>query len=379
MEPLSIYIHVPFCLKKCFYCNFNSKEIKNQQQIEKYVQALKKDILISSLNLKNLNNYEIKSIYFGGGTPSLVRPDQISEIIKLIKKIFIFDKLEITLEINPATAISGKIILYRKAGINRISLGVQSFNDCFLKRLGRLHNASDTLATVKMIKKEKISNFSIDLIYGIPGQTLKDWQEDLDKVIGLDINHVSFYDLTVEKGTTFYKKRKKFNFLSEDEKAQMYILGRQKLKSAGFLQYEISSFAKKGYASMHNQAYWLNQEYLGLGAGAYSYLNGLRFSRVKDHQKYQDQVQQGKIKFYNQERLKQDALIKETLILNLRQMKGVSLKDIEYRFKIKIPKTIIGKLKELNKYKLLSKTKTGYRLSQKGILVYDAIAGELLD
>ncbi len=376
MREAAIYIHVPFCLKKCNYCDFNSVARQDREEWKRYFQALEKDW---EFNAKSLAGCRIKSIYLGGGTPSLVPVESLSRLLKRIKKdITASPGLEITLEMNPAACSQNKLRKYRSAGINRISLGVQSFDDKLLGVLGRVHSAADSFKTIARLRKERFDNISIDLIYGIPGQSLGQWQDSLEKFISLGLEHISFYDLKIEKGTPFYRMRDKLEVADEKLQLKMYKAGRNKLRNNGLEHYEISSFAREGRESIHNRTYWRNEEYLGLGAGAYSYVNGERFCRIKDIRAYIAQAKIGELKRYSREKLTGFRKLKETLILNLRLMEGFSLAQIEDKCGCSAGKEIKRKLEMLVREGLLKKNRSRYCLSSRGILLYDSIAAELL-
>ncbi|MBI4845591.1 MAG: radical SAM family heme chaperone HemW [Candidatus Omnitrophica bacterium] len=376
MKKIGIYIHIPFCIKKCSYCDFYSVRLKNRKEIKDYCDALKKDIEFFA---KKLRDYSVKTVYFGGGTPSLLTKAQAGRIIQKVRADFsVEEKAEITLEANPATLTGNKLKGFKKAGVNRVSLGVQSFSDKFLKILGRAHKAKDALNSIELLRKAEFDNISIDLIYGLPEQDLDDWKAELDNFIALGIEHISFYDLKIEKGTPFYKIRKDLKVPDEYLQAKMYKIGCHLLESAGYLHYEISSFAKKGKESQHNQLYWKNEEYLGIGAGAYSYLKGARFCRIKNINKYQDEVRKNDIKRYHPEKLDKNRRLAETLILNLRLLKGVNLENIEKRCSSLFSRNLLEELNKLNQEKLLVKARGNYRLSNKGILFYDTVSGYIL-
>ncbi len=376
MKPIGLYIHIPFCVKKCAYCDFNSLVPEGKKQIKAYLKALLEDIRISALNC---SRHIVKSIYLGGGTPSLIEAEDIGHILAEVRSNFDLSGLrEVTIEANPESISWEKLSLYKKNGINRISMGVQSFDDKSLMFLGRAHTADDALNAIKLVKKVGIEKVSIDLIYGLSGQTLNDWENDLDRFLNTGIAHVSFYDLKIEKGTPLYRIRNNLEVAGNDLQARMYRLGCEKLTKAGFFHYEISSFALRDQESIHNSIYWRNKEYIGLGAGAYSYLNGLRFAKVKSIYKYIQQAKAGKFRRYNQERLGHRERLIETIILNLRLLRGFSLETVEKNIGIRADSDLLGQLKELEQEKLIVSSSKKCRLSKKGILYYDIIASKLL-
>ena len=376
MKSFGLYVHIPFCVKKCAYCNFNSLVPSEKPQIDAYLKALAVDIGISR---SHTGKPRVETIYFGGGTPSLLKAEYIAQILDNIRCNFDTSYVrEITIEVNPESISQQKLKIYKNRGINRISMGVQSFDDRNLRLLGRAHTAENVFNAVDKIKSTGFNKVSIDLIYGLPDQFLKDWENDLDIFIKTGVKHISFYDLKIEKGTRFYSIRDKLDLADNDLQTKMYKLGCRKLEKAGFSHYEISSFALRGHESVHNQIYWRNEEYIGLGAGAYSYINGERFSKPKNINKYLAQAQAGKFFKYNREKLGQPDRLAETIILNLRLLKGFSLSDIEDNIERKINVQLREKLDKFVSQKLILKSKTKYRLSKKGVLFYDTIALELL-
>ncbi len=376
MKPLGLYVHIPFCVKKCAYCDFNSLVPSGENQINAYLKALFADIRITGAKREK---YIVKTIYFGGGTPSLIDPQYIRRILDEIKCNFdVGGVREITIEANPESISREKLLIYKRCRINRISMGVQSFDDRNLRFLGRAHTSKDVLNAIDLVRNAGFDKASIDLIYGIPGQTLRGWEKDLDSFLKTGISHISFYDLKIEKGTPLYRIKDKIDIAENDLQARMYKLGCRKLEKAGFCHYEISSFALKGHESLHNQIYWRNEEYIGLGAGAYSYLKGIRFSKTQSLIKYGQQAMSGKIRRYNREKLGDRDRVAETIILNLRLLKGFSLKKIEEESGVKAGRKLAGKLEGFVKQKLILNSRGKYRLSKKGVLFYDTIASELL-
>jgi len=374
MRELAIYLHIPFCKQKCFYCDFNSFALKDYSEITQYVCALKTDI---KEQIDQLNTLAVlKTIYFGGGTPSLLKPAEIESILSVLKKYFpLKNNCEITIEANPGTVSYSQLTGYKQAGVNRLSLGAQSFQDKYLKFLGRVHRSRDVLESLRSARRAGFTNISIDLIYGLDRQDIRDWEKDLERFLKLDLEHISFYDLKIEKGTRLYELRHTFKLTSQDMRSEMYQIGCEKLENAGYSHYEISSFAKKNKESRHNQIYWKNEEYIGCGAGAYSYLAGKRFGKNKNVRAYI----KNDFTNYDIERLDEAARINETIVLNLRLLSGFDLKDFFAKYTSEIVKAVSVKLDNLAGLGLIEKNETKYRLSKKGILFYDTVAGEILD
>lgn len=376
MRSIGIYIHIPFCIKKCGYCNFNSVVPISIAQVKEYLKALLIDVQLSA---KCTQGYAVQSIYIGGGTPSLLAGKDIASIIREIRQNFqVGIKAEMTIEVNPASVSRQKLLTYKKVGINRVSLGVQSFKDKNLKFLGRVHSVLDVFKALEMLKKAEFNNISIDLIYGLPDQDLNDWEDDLKIFIDCGLGHLSLYDLTIEKGTAFYQIKNSLKLADNDLQTLMYKKACALLSKNKFEHYEISSFAKKGMRSQHNQIYWNNLDYIGLGAGAYSYLNQERFSKASDIELYARQAEKNKFKHYDSEILSSNKLAEETLILKLRLLRGFKLKDIEHKINQKLGPNIINILNEFVKQGFMLLNNDNYKLSKKGLLHYDTIASELL-
>ncbi|MBU1043128.1 MAG: radical SAM family heme chaperone HemW [Candidatus Omnitrophica bacterium] len=376
MKSIGIYVHIPFCIKKCNYCNFNSWEPADSRQIKQYIKSLLQDIKLSS---ELGQNREISSVYIGGGTPSFIRAEYIQEIITRIKQCFkLAANHELAIEANPGSLSKQKILIYKQAGINRVSVGVQSFKNKYLKLLGRSHNSQQALQSLEMLKANGFDNISADLIYGLPGQSLADWQDDLQAAVESEISHISLYDLIIEENTPFYDMRNDLMIGDNDLQTLMYKKAHNFLASNKFKHYEISSFAKKGRQSKHNLIYWSNSEYIGIGAGAYSYIQKERFSKPSDLKQYQQQVKRGSFEHCGSEILSSRKLIEETLILKLRILNGFCLKDIENALGQAVPQDIIQVLNEFVGQGFILLQNNLYKLSKKGLLHYDTIASELL-
>lgn len=265
LPPLSLYIHIPWCVKKCPYCDFNSHALKTYLPEQEYLNALIADL---TLDLNYVQQRSITSIFFGGGTPSLISPTGIEWLLNKIAQLVTFDSdIEITLETNPGTVEHFNLSDYKQAGINRISLGAQSFNDSKLKLLGRIHAAHETLAAVEKLHAINFKSFNIDIMHGLPLQTFDEAMEDLSTAITCDSPHLSWYQLTLEPNTVFHKYPPKLP--SDDITWQIQEQGEQLLANAGFMHYEVSAFAKPGYQCKHNVNYWEFGDYIGIGAGAH--------------------------------------------------------------------------------------------------------------
>lgn len=275
--PLSLYIHIPWCIKKCPYCDFNSHALQNSLPEDNYLDALIEDLKI---DLPFVQHRKLKSIFFGGGTPSLISPRGIENLLMKVKNLVPFDqKIEITLETNPGTVEHFDLADYKKAGINRISLGAQSFDDQKLKTLGRIHCAAETLTAIEKLHRINFNSFNIDLMHGLPGQTLEQAMQDLTTAIDCQAPHISWYQLTIEPNTIFHKYPPQ---LPHDELTwQIQTQGEAILANAGFMHYEVSAFAKPGHTCKHNKNYWDFGDYLGIGAGAHGKYTDLDTKEIK--------------------------------------------------------------------------------------------------
>ncbi len=334
VSPVSAYIHIPFCRRRCYYCDFpisvlgDKTNTNTSGSITEYVGFLCEEIEITP-------SYDLplKTVFFGGGTPSLLPPRYLDKILVTLDQHFGIDSdAEISLEMDPGTFSLEQLSDYKKLGINRFSLGVQSFNDQLLEKCGRFHRCQDIEQAMNFIAQTNIKNFSLDLISGLPYQTIEDWQFSLEKAIEISPNHISCYDLVLEPVTAFGKQYKpgKFPLPDDNNTAEMYKIAEKLLTEAGYEHYEISNYAKSGYQCQHNLVYWENKPYYGLGMGAASYTNNQRFTRArtrKDYYQWLQNLQQTGYSLSCHPLEKIDNLL-ETLMLGLRLKKGINLSKI---------------------------------------------------
>ena len=291
--PLSLYVHMPWCVRKCPYCDFNSHQLKSAAPDGGYIDALIRDF---DTELSRTQGRRIDTVFFGGGTPSLFQPGDFSRLLGALRQRAAFaDDVEVTLEANPGTIERGRFDGYREAGINRVSLGAQSFGRRALERLGRIHSADDTHRAVAELRAAKLDNFNLDLMYALPGQSLEEALDDVRIACQLGPAHISYYQLTLEPGTVFHARPPQLP--DEDVAWQMQTAGQKLLAEAGFDQYEVSAYARPGKRCRHNMNYWLFGDYLGLGAGAHGKLSFalpqriLRTTKPKQPREYQEQMQ----------------------------------------------------------------------------------------
>lgn len=376
---LGLYLHFPFCKSKCHYCDFNSYPLKNDYQLSSYVSALYKEITMYSQKIKNST---IKTIYLGGGTPTVLSGDLIYNILNFCKnKLKIDNNAEITIEANPGTLDKKKTKRLNEAGIDRISLGVQSFDDYLLKKLGRIHTTQDIIDSYYQARESGFNNINLDIIFALPDQTLNDFQSTMKKAVFLKPDHLSLYNLTIEKGTKFFEsfEEGKLNLPTEDEEYDMYSWAINFLEKNDFEHYEISNFARPSKRSIHNQIYWYNQPYLGIGAGAYSFINGYRYMNFKDPARYVKEVKSGKLPIDEGEKLSLRKRMTETIILGLRTKDGVAYQKFKNRFKVKIDEIFNQQICKLTNLGLLRKDNYKIQLTKKGLFLANSVFREFVD
>jgi len=360
-NPLSLYFHIPFCSQKCPYCHFFVVKDREDQK-DALLEAL---LLELALRQKELQNHSIVSIYFGGGTPSLFGPGRIQTLLSSLPS-----DCEITLEANPEDVTSDLMKSYVRAGINRVSLGLQSLQDDALITLGRTHTANKAIQAVEMTHDAGIENISIDLMYELPDQDLASFESTLKQIEKLPINHLSLYNLTIEPHTPFSKK--KLNLPSQETGLKMLQSAILHIESIGLKRYEISAFARSGKESVHNTGYWKARPFFGLGPSAFSFYGGARFQNVCNLKKYCDALQNGHIPTDFEEKLPYPQNVHELLAVRLRLVEGVKLEDFS------LPKTTNAKLIQLREEGLLEQREDRLCLSERGLLFYDTVASELI-
>ena len=323
-SPQGLYLHIPFCAKRCHYCDFNTYESMESLAPE-YVKALVRDM---ELSLQGLHPEPLDSIFFGGGTPSLLEGSQVAFLLDAARsRLGLKAGAEVTLEVNPGTADLEKFKAFRAAGVNRLSFGFQAKQDHLLKDLGRIHSAEESAQAWGLAREAGFDNLSLDLMFGLPKQSLEQWLESLDWALAFKPEHLSFYGLTLEPGTRFFSLHEKGQLALpvEDTQLEMYEQGIQHLAAAGLEHYEISNFALPGRQSVHNRLYWQNRPTLGLGAGAWSYVDGERTGRERNPYKYIETVLAGSLPLKDRERLDGPQARSEAVYLGLRLLEGIPL------------------------------------------------------
>ncbi len=372
-----LYIHIPFCLSTCSYCSFNSFA-GLESLYDRYVQALKKEAVAISFSREVP---VLSTLFLGGGTPTVLSADQIEVIVGFCGEYFGFQEgAEISIEANPKTVDFVKLLSLQQLGINRISIGVQSFVDQELQRLGRLHGAQDGWNAVEDAKSVGLNNLSLDLMSGIPGQTPESWQWSLETALSLEPQHLSLYQLSVEEGTDFERQMSggKLFLPTEDDIIAMDLMTERLCSEAGFEQYEISNYSKPGHECRHNINYWENRDYLSLGAGAVSYSEGDRRKTIGDPLEYCKRIEEEQNAIAESEQLDRHKSFKETVVMGLRMNRGVSLEDAYKRYGIRVEDYYGGVLENLIKKGFLMLTDTHLCLTRKGRPVANMVMAELV-
>lgn len=360
---LGIYIHVPFCRSKCPYCDFYS--LTDESSIKKYLVSVRREIEKWGKGI----NKQVDTIYFGGGTPSILSANDIIEILSCIKGNFTLNAPEITMEVNPADVELLDFERLKFCGLNRVSLGAQSLNDTQLKILGRRHNANDVKKSVDLLKSCGIDNISLDLILGVPEQKNSDIREFVDFCVGNNIPHISAYMLKVEKETPYYFNKSGLKFYNDDELADFYDYTCELLRNSDYNHYEISNFAKEGFESRHNLKYWNLDDYLGVGPSAHSLLCGKRFHYPKDLKIF---IDDSKI-------VSEDSdFEKEFVMLALRTKTGVTCERFKQKLGYDLPKKYFDRAKKFEKYGLVKCFSDGIRINEDGFLISNAIISEII-
>lgn len=368
-KPKGLYIHIPFCIKKCKYCDFVSY-VDKATLFDSYIDNLLTEA-------KEYENEQIDTIFIGGGTPSILSCEQLKRLFDGLYKTFnVSDNCEITIEANPATLDKEKLLVLNNCGVNRLSIGVQSFSDIELNAIGRIHNSQTAYNTIELLKEFSFNNFNIDIMLGLPNQTTKTLEDTLKTAISLNPSHISCYSLILEENTPLYDEYEKgiYPTISDEYDRELYTLAKDILKDNGYFQYEISNFSKPGYESRHNLKYWNCDEYIGLGVSAHSYLDGVRFYNTQDINEYLQN------KFHNDEKtvLSTDDKISEYIIMRLRLSEGINEKEFYERFKIDFYENYKIILDKFIKAELVTYENNAYKLSEKGIDVSNSIMCEFV-
>lgn len=364
---LGLYIHIPFCKAKCYYCDFNSFA-GMEELIPQYFSALNEELALYSGRVQEFN---IKTIYIGGGTPSSVHPLYINAVMNSCRRYFsINSDCEITIEANPGTLTGGKLAMYRTMGINRLSIGMQAWQNSMLKSIGRIHTREEFEENFRNAGKEGFQNINCDLIFGLPGQQMQDWQETLEEVSKLGVEHISCYSLKVEEGTRFHRDFEEGNLRLPDEDLErdMYYHTMDKLSKRKYRHYEISNFCRDGFESRHNLIYWTGGSYIGMGAGAHSFYEDNRYNNIYDVSAYIKILKEGKrIPAENLCFIDRNGKMKEFMLLGLRLVDGVCLKEFKDRYGVCLDEVFGEKINRLISGKLLIEGDGALKLTAKGL------------
>ena len=374
--PLGIYIHVPFCRSKCQYCDFYSLTTKDDKLMDSYLDAMTRHIKEAG---SLAPNYKVDTIYFGGGTPSFFGADGMATLLTAIRRSFdVAGDAEITFEANPDSVSDRLLRRLRAEGFNRVSLGIQSDDDEILQKIGRPHNFAQAVTAVERIRKAGYKNLSLDLMYGLPGQTMEGWEKTLRRVLALNPEHISCYGLKVEERTPLYQYKDLCNLPDDDAQADMYLTAVDMLRAKGYRQYEISNFAKKGLISKHNYKYWTGGEYLGFGPDASSDFGGKRFTIVRDLLAYIDGIKTGGRVLSEVHEIPARERAGEFLMTRLRTTDGVDPQEYEKRYLLPFAplETVLQKCAQ---HRLAAKSSNGsWHLTPEGFLVSNSIISDLL-
>ena len=367
-KEFGIYIHIPFCKKKCYYCDFISYQNKTEL-VEKYIESICSEIEDWKKGI-NIKQYNVTTIYIGGGTPSYIEPKHISKILKHLNS-FINNNVEVTIEVNPGTVINSKLEKYKESGINRISIGLQETHDELLKTIGRIHNYEEFLNTYNWARGVGFKNINIDLMIGLPNQTIQDIKENLEKVLKLKPEHISVYSLILEEGTRLEKQIEKgmLTLPDEDSERAMYWYVKNTLEKNGFNHYEISNFAKPKKESKHNINCWKQHQYRGFGIAAHSYIEGVRFSNTTSLEEYIENISKEDFRknIRVHERQKEESMKKEYMLLGLRKLEGVSITEFKNKYKENPLFLYKHELNELVQEKLIIIGGDRIKLTNKGL------------
>lgn len=372
-----LYIHTPFCRQKCPYCAFFSQEPCGDD-LNRYARLLSDEMLLAAE--QTATPQELESIYLGGGTPSLMEPRQIARLIEQAGQAFgVAAAAEITLEVNPGTVDLQRLTDFRLAGVNRLSIGVQSFDDLMLAHLGRIHTAEQAQSAFEMARRAGFANIGIDLIHALPGQTLQMWQTELHQALRLAPEHISIYGLTIEDDTPFAARYTDNNSHLPDEElaATMFEAADELLPTGGYDHYEIANYARAGFRSQHNSGYWKRDGCLGLGAGAHSFLRdagyGTRFSNAADLDAYATAIQSGSLPRVDMMTLTREDALAEHLFLGLRMSDGVRYSEFKDEFGVGVSEVYAEEIAVLLKQGLLTEDAAGIRLTRRGMLLSNQV------
>ncbi len=372
---MEIYVHIPFCIRKCSYCDFLSFPCHGGEK-KVYLQALHREILCCG---KDGGSTPVTSVFFGGGTPSLLTGEELAGILSALRQQFVFqENAEITMEANPGTLTKENLRLYREAGVNRLSIGCQSVHDAELKTLGRIHTFAQFAESFTLAREAGFTNINVDLMSAIPGQDLAAWRDCLEKITAFAPEHISAYSLIIEEGTPFFEMQDTLALPDEDTERDMYALTRSFLAEKGYIQYEISNYARPGRECRHNIGYWDQTPYLGLGLGASSYKDGVRWKNTADMADYLAQADEGRFTRADEEHLTVEEQMEEFMFLGLRMNRGVSIPLFQERFGVEMAAVYQKPIEHFVREKLLTIRQNRVCLTEKGMDLADMVMAEFM-
>lgn len=373
MKKISLYIHIPFCKQRCFYCDFPTFAGKERFR-EEYIDALIKEIK------EKCSDYLIKTIFIGGGTPSYLEENELEKLLMAVSKLNLLDKLEYSMECNPGTVNENKLKIMKKYGINRISFGLQSCNDNLLKKIGRIHTFKEFLENYNLARKVGFDNINVDLMYGLPNLNIQDWKNTLESICELKPEHISAYSLIIEEGTAFYKlyEKDKLELPSEDEERVMDKITKDILKDNGYHQYEISNFALDGKECEHNKVYWSLEEYIGVGSASSSYMDGYRFANTSNINDYIEKISNNVSVVIDKYENSIEDEMEEFVFMGLRMVSGIDILKFEKKFGVDI-NSIYKEIIEKNiKDGLLVVQKNKMFLTAKGMELSNSVMSDFI-
>lgn len=377
MDCMGIYVHIPFCVKKCNYCDFLSWPLKGETEQDRYTGSLVQEIGMARQILPE--NCPVDSVFVGGGTPSILTLKNLEKIFSALDRNFSLEpSAEITIECNPGTCCRTKFQEYRKFGINRISFGVQSADQAELHTLGRIHSFEDAVSSFDDARAAGFDNINIDLMSAIPGQTLPGYKETLRKVLVMEPEHISAYSLIIEEGTPFYERYRDTPPVDEETDRQMYSLTKEMLRECGYERYEISNYARSGYECRHNLKYWSGGDYIGFGVGASSKIAGVRYKNETDPERYADCIRHGESVARQEEILSREDEMSEFFILGLRKTDGVSEEEFEARFLLRADSVYGNQIRKFVENGLLSRKEGRIYLTERGMDISNYVLCEFL-
>ncbi|WP_100372233.1 radical SAM family heme chaperone HemW [Bacillus sp. FJAT-45037] len=371
------YIHIPFCEHICHYCDFNKVFLKNQP-VDQYIDSL---LIEMKRTIERASIDTLKTIYIGGGTPTALSAEQLKHLFDGMHRILpMQDLVEFTVEVNPDSGEEDKLQVMKEAGVNRLSIGVQSFDTSLLQGIGRTHTSHSVYDAVQRSRQAGFDNISLDLMFGLPNQSVEQFIDTIEKASVLGVEHVSAYSLKIEEKTVFFNRQRKgkLSLPPEDDEVTMYQELQARTKQNGFDQYEISNFAKPGYESQHNLVYWNNDEYYGFGAGAHGYVNGVRNHNIGPISKYIQAIESGDLPYLQEHRVTKVEQIEEAMFMGLRKLAGVNLSTLSTRYNVDLKEVYRDQITNLTKRGLLEQDGDVLRLTDDGLLLANEVFEQFL-